>query len=99
MKKKVLTYINILLGVISMALVSCHVNKKVTDPTPPMPMLKYGIPSEVIALYGVPVDYPIAPYEPTQTDTVAAPDTLPAKPVEQEEIILTKYGSPGSYKW
>ena len=70
MKKKVLTYINILLGVISMALVSCHVNKKVTDPTPPMPMLKYGIPSEVIALYGVPVDYPMPLEEPVQNDSI-----------------------------
>lgn len=92
MKKRVLTRLNIVLGTLSLLLAGCHTSKKVTQDGTPPPLLKYGIPPEVRAMYGVPTpDMP--------ADTLAAPaDTvvMPQKPVrpKDREPILVKYGVP-----
>lgn len=86
-----------------MVLAGCHSGKKAAQNTPPRPMLKYGVPTEVRAMYGVPADV-LAPVDtmaaPKDTmaaprDTVAAPEEKPARPRDRE--ILVKYGVPGSF--
>ena len=54
MKKKILQTINILLGVLSLTLAGCHAKQAVvTEQEELRPALKYGVPPEVVALYGV----------------------------------------------
>ena len=94
MRKKFLNRMNVLLGAVSLTLAGCHSTKQAAQNPEQMPMLKYGVPAEVIALYGVqlPDDYPVpeAPADTMATDTVAP------KP-EEQEIIITKYGIPASF--
>ena len=62
MKKRVIHYINLVLGIVSLSLAGCHTQKPAAPESAPRPMLKYGVPPqhEVIALYGVmmPTDQP-----------------------------------------
>ena len=96
MKRKILTRVNVILGAVSMVLAGCHSGKKAAQNTPPRPMLKYGVPTEVRAMYGVPADV-LAPVDSTAApkDTVAVPEEKPARPRDRE--ILVKYGVPGSF--
>ena len=81
MKKKILHYINILLGVASMALAGCHTKQAmVAEPEELRPALKYGVPPEVVELYGIPSP------EAEEPDTIAPP--------QQEPPIMCKYGIP-----
>ena len=86
---------NVLLGAMSVGLVGCHTGKNTTKATQ-RPMLKYGVPTEVRAMYGVPADV-LAPVDTMAApkDTVAVPEEKPARPRDRE--ILVKYGVPGSF--
>lgn len=99
MKKRFLNRMNIMLGAVSLTLAGCHSSKQaVTDGTPPQ-MFKYGVPAEVIALYGVqmPEDYVLPEQQPAPADTTAAPEpTIEPRPGDPE-IIVTKYGIPSSF--
>ena len=54
MKKKILQTINILLGLASLTLAGCHAKQAVVAEQEELrPALKYGVPPEVVALYGV----------------------------------------------
>ena len=102
MKKRFLHRVNIVLGALSLTLAGCHSNKAVVQDGAPRPMLKYGIPPEIRAMYGVQVDYNPADFQlPTDTvaapDTIAAPNPVPAEQPKQDEIIMTKYGIPGAF--
>lgn len=99
MKKRFLNRMNIMLGAVAMTLAGCHSSKQVVQNPEQMPMLKYGVPPEVIALYGVqiPDDYVVPEVPPTPQDTTATPDTVSAPKPEEHEIIVTKYGIPGSF--
>ncbi len=87
MKKQFLNRVNIILGALSLMLAGCHTTKKVAQDTPPRPMLKYGVPTEVVAMYGVNIE----------ADTLAAPADTVAKPQKRpiDHEILVKYGVPG----
>lgn len=89
-----------MLGAVSLTLAGCHSNKHVvTDGTPPQ-MLKYGVPAEVIALYGVqmPDDYVVPEEQPNRTDTTASPDSTATPKPKEQDIIITKYGIPASFQ-
>ena len=80
MKKRFLHYMNILLGVASMTLAGCHTKQAmVAEQEELRPALKYGVPPEVVALYGI------------QTPIVTEPDTVAPT---QEPPIMCKYGIP-----
>ncbi|MBQ5379213.1 MAG: hypothetical protein IIU10_03290 [Paludibacteraceae bacterium] len=87
---------NFVLGALSLTLAGCHSSKQVVQENSPLPMLKYGVPAQVIAMYGVPVDYNPMDFQ-VPSDTVAAPDTVQADKPERPEMILTKYGIPGVF--
>ena len=90
MKKTFLNKMNVLLGLASLLLAGCHSTKNVAkDEATPRPMLKYGVPSEVIAMYGVPYDPSFdeyfAPADTAQTDSL---------PAQQQMPVMVKYGIP-----
>ena len=90
MRKPFLNRINILFGLASLFLAGCHSSKGVVkEETTPRPMLKYGVPAEVIAMYGVRVDY--EPEEWSQPADTTSTDTVPAS---QPRPVMTKYGIP-----
>jgi hypothetical protein len=97
MRKRFLNRMNVLLGAVSLTLAGCHSSKQAVPEATPRPMLKYGVPAEVIALYGVqlPENYeiPEVPKEPADSTAV---DTVAPKS-EEQEIIVTKYGIPASF--
>lgn len=90
MKKHFLNRINLVLGVCSLALAGCHSSKQVAGPDRSRPMMKYGVPKEIIAMYGVqmPEDTVV-----TAPDTTALPQPLP-QPEQPAEPVMTKYGIP-----
>lgn len=96
MKKRFLHRMNFVLGALSLTLAGCHSSKQVVQENSPLPMLKYGVPAEVIAMYGVNYN-PQWSDEYLPSDTVAAPDTVPVQKPERPEIIMTKYGIPGTF--
>lgn len=99
MKKKFLNRMNIMLGAVSLTLAGCHSSKQAATDSTSRPMLKYGVPAEVIDMYGVPMpeECVIPEVPPTQEDTTAAPEpTIEPKPGDHE-IIVTKYGIPPSF--
>ena len=80
MRKTFRSWINIVLGVLSLSLAGCHTKQAVVaEQEERRPALKHGVPPEVVELYGVPA--PIA----EEPDTVAPPEEPP---------ILCKYGIP-----
>ena len=87
MKKRFLTYVNILLGAMTLGLIGCHSSKQalVKYGVPPEPE-KYGPPAEMIAMYGVPV----VTQEEQPRDTVA--------PIEELDRPMLKYGVPPSLR-
>ena len=95
MKKRFLTRLNVILGIMSLGLAGCHSTKKAAAPEASAePMVKYGVP-EVVALYGVPVEGVDFPAPPQQMPAPASSDTLPApEKREQPEQPMTKYGIP-----
>lgn len=81
--KKLLTYINLILGVASMALAGCHSQKNLTKSETP-PSARETREPELICMYGVPANL-----EPQQQDTVKQPRQLPDEPRP-----MMKYGVP-----
>ena len=99
MRKRFLNRMNIMLGAVSLTLAGCHTSKQAVPEREPQPMLKYGVPAEVIALYGVqlPDDYEIPEVPTVPADTTATPDSTATPKPEDSEIIITKYGIPASF--
>ena len=100
MRKRFLNRMNIMLGAMSLTLAGCHSSKQaVTDGTP-MQMVKYGVPAEVIAMYGVqlPNDYKIPEVPTVPADSTTTSDSTTAPRPEEQEIIITKYGIPASFE-
>ena len=95
MKKRILTYINLLLGIASLSLAGCHTTKNAAKPSAPEKpegTIEERHEAEVICLYGVPVNlYREEVHAPdtTATDTTAA-DTTRQEPPR----IMVKYGVP-----
>lgn len=95
MKKQFLIRVNIILGALSLLLAGCHSSKKAAQSTPPRPMLKYGVPTEVVAMYGVTLEA-----DTLKADTTAVPQDTVAEPQQRprDREILVKYGVPGMYR-
>ena len=107
MKKRFLNSVNVVLGALSVGLVGCHTGKKATTDNGPRPqMMKYGVPTEVIAMYGVPVDLveegltPMSDTIPSDTTVAPAPapvqieEPTPAPEPDPRDRPMTKYGIP-----
>ena len=94
---KILQRINILLGVISLALAGCHTKQAaVADSEVARQPLKYGCPPEVVALYGARTPVLEVPEEELQQDTASTTtDTVVLVPPREEKPpIMCKYGVP-----
>lgn len=90
MRKKFLIRINLLLGVISLALAGCHATKKTVQDD--RIRLMYGVPVEMVQQETTPADTVIP------ADTVKTPDTPPQPSAPSDrDIIVTKYGIPSSF--
>ena len=89
MSKRAIHFVNLFLGIISLALAGCHTSKSAGAKVPPRPMLKYGVPpQEVRAMYGVP-----AP-EDLPDEESPAQDTVPQQQIDSVARVVCLYGVP-----
>lgn len=103
MKKHILNTVNILLGAASLGLIGCHTGKNAAKEGPRPQLVKYGVPTEVIAMYGVPVNRPER-VESEEDMTLPADTTAVVTPKKEEEKTqprpnrpVVKYGVPSSF--
>ncbi|MCR5050710.1 MAG: hypothetical protein K6A36_06450 [Paludibacteraceae bacterium] len=81
--KRFLTYLNLFLGVASLALAGCHSQKNAAKSETPAPTQKEAREPELICMYGVPTNI-----ESEKPDTARKPRPQP------EGRIMLKYGVP-----
>ena len=91
MKKHFLNKWNVVLGAASVLLAGCHTTKSAVKESGDPVMVKYGAPAEVIAMYGVSVDYDVNDwFAPADTASTVQDTAQTAKP----RPVMTKYGIP-----
>lgn len=97
MKKSFLHKMNIVLGAASLLLAGCHSTKTVVkEEGSARPMLKYGVPAQVVALYGVQTDYDADVWT-LPADSTALPDSttvMDTVPAPRPRPVIAKYGIP-----